>query len=218
VAATKRPGGTGAPLRLQLDGVAFDDLSTSAQIREIALRLFADHGIRATSIRMVASAAGVSPGALLHHYPTKKALESAVRAEVLRRVFQRTEPVSPSDPPLDALASRFRMYAAVVQRQPYLARYLRRVFIEGGDESVEVFRMLLTALGEEQAARVAAGTAREFADPQLDLALYFYLVSAQILIGPQLEAVVGLDLSDPADVARLNRGIVDLLTRPLFST
>jgi AcrR family transcriptional regulator len=199
-----------------LDGVPFEDLSTSAQLREIALALFADHGIQATSIRMVAAAAGVSTGALLHYYPTKKALEAAVREEVLRRVFSRTEPVSPSDPPLDALANRFRMYAAVVQRQPNVARYLRRVFIEGGDESNEVFRMLMTALGAEHEARVAAGTAREFEDPPVGLALYYYLVSAQILIGPQLEALVGLDLADPGDVARLNHGIMDLLTRPLF--
>src|SRR5262245_57627930 len=100
--------------RPRIDGVVFDDLSTSAQLREIALELFAEHGIQATSIRMVATAAGVSPGAILHYYPSKKALETAVRDEVLRRVFHRTETISPSDPPAEAMANRFRAYSAVV--------------------------------------------------------------------------------------------------------
>ncbi|ADP81719.1 TetR/AcrR family transcriptional regulator [Pseudofrankia inefficax] len=207
----------GAVRRPRLDGVEFDDLSTGAQLREIALGLFADHGIQATSIRMVAAAAGVSPGAILHYYPSKKALESAVREEVLRRVFHRAQAVSPSDAPLEALANRFRAYAEVVQSQPALARYMRRVFIEGGEESVELFRTLVEALGAEHSARVAAGRAREFEDPEVGIALYFHLVSAQVLIGPLLEAVVGLNLEDPEDVARLNRALMDLLSRALFS-
>jgi AcrR family transcriptional regulator len=212
VAASKGPVHTP-----RLDGVAFEDLSTAAQLREIALRLFAENGIQGTSVRMVAAAAGVSPGALLHYYPTKKELEAAVREEVLRRLFHRAEPVSPSDPPLDAVANRFRAYAAVTQRQPYLARYLRRVFIEGGEQGTEVFRMLVEALGAEHRARVAAGTAREFDDPELGLVLFFHFVSAQVMIGPQLEAVVGLDLDRPDDVARLNRALIEFLTKPLFA-
>jgi AcrR family transcriptional regulator len=198
-------------------GVDFEDLSAGAQIREIALDLFAEHGIRATSIRMVASAAGVSPGALLHYFPSKKALESAVREEVLRRVFYRTEVVSPSDPPAEALANRFKAYTDVLQSQPNLAHYTRRVYAEGGEESFEFFRLLLQALGAEHSARVAAGTARDFDDPEVGLPLYCYLASALVLIGPLLEAVVGLDLEDPKDVARLTRAQMELLTKPLFS-
>jgi AcrR family transcriptional regulator len=198
-------------------GVDFRDLSTSAQLREITLRLFAEHGIQTTSIRMVATAAGVSPGAVLHHYPSKKALEAAVREDVLRRVFDAVHVVSPTQPPLDAVVNRLKAYSALLQSQPYLADYIRRVYAEGGDESVEFFRMMLEAVRTELSARVAAGNAREFDDPEVGLALYCHLVSAPVLIRPQLEAIIGLDLNDPKDIERLNRAQTDLLTRPLFS-
>ena len=37
------------------------DLASRARIREAALRLYAEHGTQATSIRMVAEEAGLSP-------------------------------------------------------------------------------------------------------------------------------------------------------------
>jgi AcrR family transcriptional regulator len=166
---------------------------------------------------MVAAAAGVSPGAVLHHFPSKKALESAVRDDVLRRVFDAVHIVSPSEPPLDAVVNRFKEYATLLRSQPYLADYIRRVYAEGGEESIEFFRLMLDAVRAELSARIAAGNAREFDDPDVGLALYCHLVSAQVLIRPQLEAVTGLDLDDPNDVERLNRAQTDLLTRPLFS-
>jgi AcrR family transcriptional regulator len=166
---------------------------------------------------MVAAAAGVSPGAVLHHFPTKEALEAAVREDVLRRVFDAVHVVNPSQPPLDAVVNRLKAYSSLLQSQPYLADYIRRVYAEGGEESVEFFRMMLEAVRSELSARVAAGNAREFADPEVGLALYCHLVSAPVLIRPQLEAVIGLDMSDPNDIERVNRALTDLLTKPLFS-
>jgi hypothetical protein len=118
---------------------------------------------------------------------------------------------------LDAVVNRFKAYTTLMQSQPYLADYIRRVYAEGGEESIEFFRMMLESVRAELAARMAAGAAREFEDPDLGLALYCHLVSAQVLIRPQLEAVVGLDLDNPNDIERLNRAQTDLLTRALFS-
>ena len=44
------------------------DLAPRARIREAALRLYAEHGTQATSIRMVAEEAGMSAGAVMHHF------------------------------------------------------------------------------------------------------------------------------------------------------
>ena len=54
--------------------------------RESATRLwrgFARDGVKATSIRDVAAAAGVSPGLVQHHFATKAALREAVDERVL---------------------------------------------------------------------------------------------------------------------------------------
>ncbi|MFC4906687.1 TetR/AcrR family transcriptional regulator [Actinomadura gamaensis] len=59
------------------------DLSTYARIRNAALQGFADKGVAATTIRDVASAAGVSPGLVQHHFGTKAGLRKAVNDYVI---------------------------------------------------------------------------------------------------------------------------------------
>jgi AcrR family transcriptional regulator len=58
------------------------DLTTRARIRESALELFADRGVKATSIRDVAQATGVSAGTVQHHFPSKNALCAGVNQYV----------------------------------------------------------------------------------------------------------------------------------------
>ena len=51
---------------------------TRGQLIEVATGLFADHGYEGTSIEAVLTAAGVSRGALYHHFAGKEALFTAV--------------------------------------------------------------------------------------------------------------------------------------------
>jgi AcrR family transcriptional regulator len=60
--------------------------ATRGQLVEVATRLFADHGYEGTSIDAVLSAAGVSRGALYHHFAGKEALFEAVVSAVTERV------------------------------------------------------------------------------------------------------------------------------------
>jgi AcrR family transcriptional regulator len=53
-------------------------LATRRELVAVATRLFADRGYEATSIENVLDAAGVSRGALYHHFPGKEALFEAV--------------------------------------------------------------------------------------------------------------------------------------------
>jgi AcrR family transcriptional regulator len=52
--------------------------ATRGQLIEVATRLFAEHGYEDTSIEAVLTAAGVSRGALYHHFSGKDALFEAV--------------------------------------------------------------------------------------------------------------------------------------------
>ena len=52
--------------------------ATREQLIEVATRLFAERGYEDTSIEAVLSAAGVSRGALYHHFAGKDALFEAV--------------------------------------------------------------------------------------------------------------------------------------------
>lgn len=60
--------------------------ATRDQLIEVATRLFAERGYEDASIEAVLSAAGVSRGALYHHFAGKDALFEAVVASVEQRV------------------------------------------------------------------------------------------------------------------------------------
>jgi Bacterial regulatory proteins, tetR family len=52
------------------------DLTTAAAIRIAAMELFAERGYAAVTIRQIASAAGVSPALVIHHYGSKDKLRA----------------------------------------------------------------------------------------------------------------------------------------------
>src|SRR2546423_13421762 len=68
--------------------MAFEDLTARARIREAALRLFAERGIDAATIRDIAKEAGVSPGLVRHHFGSKEALREACDTYVLDRLMR----------------------------------------------------------------------------------------------------------------------------------
>ena len=56
------------------------DLTARATIRNAALRLFADRGHDAVTVREIATQAGVSPALVVHHFGSKDGLRAEVDA------------------------------------------------------------------------------------------------------------------------------------------
>jgi AcrR family transcriptional regulator len=78
--------------------------ATRGQLIEVATRLFAEHGYEGTSIEAVLTAAGVSRGALYHHFAGKEALFTAVLEAVSERITaQVTEVIRGCTDPVDAV-------------------------------------------------------------------------------------------------------------------
>ena len=78
--------------------------ATRGQLIEVATGLFAQHGYEATSIEAVLTAAGVSRGALYHHFASKEALFTAVLEALSERItVQLTEVISGCTNPVDAV-------------------------------------------------------------------------------------------------------------------
>jgi len=72
-----------------------DPAAMRARVLDAAAEAFQSHGYHSTSTHDVMRAAGVTGGALHHHFPTKKALAVAVIRERVARVVEQTwiEPV-----------------------------------------------------------------------------------------------------------------------------
>jgi AcrR family transcriptional regulator len=96
------PGQHGVPAKHGAPGKrAAQGQATRAQLIEVATGLFAAHGYEGTSIEAVLAAAGVSRGALYHHFAGKEALFTAVvtaaseraMAQLAEAIRDRTDPV-----------------------------------------------------------------------------------------------------------------------------
>jgi AcrR family transcriptional regulator len=109
---------------------------TPAQTRIIdaARALFAEHGIRGTSLQMIADALGVTKAAVYHQYPSKDEivlavaevvltrLEAAVTAAEAARSRSRAREVLVAG--MVGLAVEQRRVAGILQRDPVMLRFL----------------------------------------------------------------------------------------------
>ncbi|WP_095589142.1 TetR/AcrR family transcriptional regulator [Actibacterium ureilyticum] len=116
---------------------------TKDMIRAEALRLFAARGYEAVSMRDIAGAVGVQPGAIYNHFPNKQQLLFALLGEHMERLaeaWEREAAALPAEP-----AARLEAFA----------RFHIRFHIERPDE-VFLSYMELRALVPELFVRIEA--------------------------------------------------------------
>jgi AcrR family transcriptional regulator len=112
---------------------AFEDLTARARIREAAIQLFTEQGVKGTSILDIARTAGVSGGLIRHHFGSKDGLRVACDAyvldELLRFKLQVIEQAQ-ADPDFQPTFDT---------RQVLLRRYVGRAMIDGSPAATTRF-------------------------------------------------------------------------------
>jgi TetR/AcrR family transcriptional regulator, regulator of cefoperazone and chloramphenicol sensitivity len=171
-----------------------EDLTTRAVIRDEALRLFAESGPEAVSLRRVAAAAGVSPGLVAHHFGSKAGLREAVDAHV-ERVFDALFAAMDDtdwtgEPSAGSLAEAF--VAALPPDSPIPA-YLRRLLLSGDPAGQRLFGRWYEASRVAMDRLAVAGAVRPAADPAVRTAFLMVNDLAVLLLREQLCAVLGVD-------------------------
>ncbi|MEV0831109.1 TetR family transcriptional regulator [Nonomuraea rubra] len=114
--------------------ISEEDLTTRARIRDAAMALFAEQGVKATTIRGIAEAAKVSPGLVQHHFGTKEALRLACDEYVLTYV-RRQVTTGVTDRNLD----NPEFIGDVHRTAPPLMKYLGRALVEGSPAAAAMF-------------------------------------------------------------------------------
>ena len=110
-----------------------EDLTARARIRDAALEQFAEHGVRGTTIRGVAAAAGVSPGLVQHHFGSKEKLREECdryAIEALRTTKLEALEGGMGDPGFMTLAMRTGLP---------IQRYLARALVDGSPGAARLF-------------------------------------------------------------------------------
>jgi AcrR family transcriptional regulator len=196
------------------------DLTARATIRNAALKLFAELGPDAVSVRQIAAAAGVSPALVLHHFGSKAGLRAAVDAHVVDRLGDLVDGEEASETAREIAtgspASIGEIFARYFPPDDPLPDYLRRQLLAADDAGTAMVRTWFEVSRQMFDQMVAAGLARESADPDVRAAFMLGADLALLLLRRPLTEALGFDPLSPDGVVRWAAEVTDITRYGVF--
>lgn len=193
------------------------DLTAAATIREMAMQLFAERGAAQVTIREIASAAGVSPSLVIHHFGSKDGLKDAVdvRATALVERFV-AELVDPSQGGSTA-TSLAAVFAERFEQEPVLPAYIRRLLVDGGPAAESLFRSLFDATLSGLASLEELHLVRPAVEARVRAAFLLVNDLAVVLLRDQLRAVLAIDPLTRSGMTQWTSQVLDVYTHGVFA-
>lgn len=181
------------------------DLTGRARIRNTALRLFAEHGSAATTIRDVAAAAGVSPALVRHHFGSKDGLRESCDAHALAAYIDIAK----------GSATRGELPEGhhIGQEDSWLVRYLALALVEDSPAAATIFDALV-AVTEDHLRTRGGGTADLHAQAVVLTAMRLGVTVLHRHVGDALDT----DVFSEEGVARVSLATLDLLAPGLVDS
>lgn len=191
-----------------------------ARLLDAALACYVRQGIAATSLRDIASEAGVTPAMLHYYFGDKPALQKAVVDERILPVIDALRaPLQAAGDDVAALVAGFvGGVGAAVQAHPWLpSLWVREVLSEGGALRDVMFDTVGPRLPVMMAGRFAQAQARGALNPDLDPRLLMVSLVGLTLF-PAAGAPIWRRLFDASDLDydALRRHTLALLDRGLL--
>jgi AcrR family transcriptional regulator len=198
-------------MRSAVVGSAGDGVSATDRIRLVAMHMFADVGFEGASIRRIASAAGVSPALVMHHYGSKEGLRAAcdeyargAAQESLGRIVSLMSGVQPAS-------------VAVFDDQAWtLLAYVARAVVDGTQAGDRLMDDVVSAVLAVQDQSVADGVMTDTDDRRMRAVLLTLYDLAPVILARHVERLTGADLHSPEGFARVARVAMSLYDAPLF--
>ncbi|HEY4018956.1 MAG TPA: TetR/AcrR family transcriptional regulator [Pseudonocardiaceae bacterium] len=198
------------------------DLTTRAKIRNVALRLFAESGFDAVSVRQIATAANVSPALVLHHFGSKDGLRQAVDQHV-GTIFETLLDIT-SRTDFAALLSAgnggfvAEAFAHAFPPDSPLPGYLRRLLLSGDPAGMALFRRWHEATQLVITTLVDQGLAVGSADEPLRAALLLVNDLGVVLLRDAVRHSLGVDPLSPDGLRRWAGEVTTLYRGGLWTT
>jgi len=183
------------------------------EILRVAERLFAENGIKHTSMGQLAEAMGMTRAALYHYFTSKEDLvEQAIQVAIDRYwIFDSVAESMSVNEAAEILIRR--RYQQVREAGPTDLRFFYTAILEqlGEDADAQMMRIILDAHRESMKRVLAGAISRGEIDPSIDTQVLVNRLTAMI-IGTDLLWLVdsdGVDLAEESEV--IARGFVDLV-------
>jgi TetR/AcrR family transcriptional regulator, regulator of cefoperazone and chloramphenicol sensitivity len=197
------------------------DLTARATIRNAALRLFAERGPDAVTVREIAAQAGVSPALVLHHFGSKDGLRAEVDAYAANAFDAIFEDMS-TDEIVEMLAgasvsgSLAEAFARGFPHGSPLPAYLGRLLLTHDPAAAALFGRWYATTRRLLDAMTEAGVARPSEDPAVRAAFFLVNDLALILLRTQIAIAIGADPLTPEGIERWAREASQIYAKGAF--
>lgn len=193
-----------------------DDLTGKATIRNAALRLFAERGPDAVTVREIAAEAGVSAALVVHHFGNKDGLRGAVdayAAQAFDAIMKGFDGEDLAEVLTGSSGSIAEAFARGFPRGSPLPAYLRRLLLSNDPAGAALFGRWYAATVSVLESLVAVGAADAGDDPPVRAAFFLVNDLALILLRNQIATVIGVDPLSPEGIERWAREATTVYTQ-----
>jgi AcrR family transcriptional regulator len=189
-----------------------DDRTTAARIRDAAIAEFAANGVAGTGVRTIATAAGVSPGLVIHHFGSKDNLRVACDEYVAGIIRDVKGGAMASGPGFD-VAAAFRSIGEVPA-----AKYLARTLVDGSPHVAELVDEIVGDAVKWVAIGVETGMIKPSDHPLERAAILAIWSLGALVLHEHLERLIGVDITadfstDPKAVSAYMAPILEIYSK-----
>jgi AcrR family transcriptional regulator len=194
-------------------------MTARARIRNEALRLFAANGPDGVTVRQIATAAGVSPALVLHHFGTKTGLRQAVD-DYAGHAFDALFELGEQDSGLSREGGAASVAELIGRRFPPdspLPAYLRRLVLSGDPAGVQLFRSWFSSTVRMLEGMEQDGVVSRADETAVRAAVLLVNDLAVIVMRDLVRDVLGVDPLSPAGLAGWAREVANLYDGRLWA-
>lgn len=190
-----------------------DERTGRARILDAALAQFGANGVAATSLKVIADEAGVSPALIVHHFGSKEGLREACDEHVAATFRASKLEAVAQGPGLDPLAA---LRESSVQTQPLL-RYLARTLADGTPQVAALVDEMVDDAMEYLAEGERTGLIRPSEHPRERAAVLMLWSLGALTLHEHLERLLGVDLlGDPEQLGPYVLPAMEVFSRGLM--
>ena len=186
-------------------------VDSKEHLLEVAVNVLAREGFAATSLRMIAIEAGVSPALLVHHFGSRQGLIEQAINKTLGEWLETKDDLTAI-----GLTEALRQWPQVAEDGQTKLQFFRQLMIAGGKPAQHLFERMAAEAKVRLEQFAQLGFTEKLSDIESASVLMASYALAPLIMGDQIKKVLGGDFFDPEVSQKLAQASVELfgLTLP----